>query len=130
MERDGLYNSCRQSVGRVPQAAAELALFVLRIVLKHLSPIEILKTNRNYAKVSEELAWLLARSDRAAAAALCTAWFPTLDAGLCDRALDAVATDTALCRRIVLGWQVAWRLRHLRRLAPLDRKSTRLHSSH
>jgi thymidylate kinase len=119
MERYVLETACRQAGVRVPQPAAELALFVLRIVLKHLSPIEILKTNRNYAKVSEELAWLLARSDRAAAAALCTAWFPTLDAGLFDRALDAVATDAALCRRIVLGWQVAWRLRHLRRLVPL-----------
>src|SRR3546814_18597198 len=76
MERYVLDTACRQAGVRVPRPAAELALFVLRIVLKHLSPIEILKTNRNYAKVSEELAWLLARSDRAAAAALCTAWFP------------------------------------------------------
>jgi len=110
---------CYQDGVRVPTPSAELVLFVLRIVLKHTSPVEILKTNRHYAEVSDELAWLRARSDSAQAEALCTSWFPSVGPALFRQALEAVATDAALPRRIMLGWRVAWRLRTLRRLDPL-----------
>src|SRR3546814_123307 len=64
IERLLLGSTCRLEGVRVPDPSAELALFVLRISLKPVSPIEILKTNRSYSKVVAELAWLSERGDR------------------------------------------------------------------
>src|SRR3546814_19663093 len=66
-ERLLLGSTCRLEGVRGPDPSAELALFVLRISLKHVSPIEILKTNRSYSKVVAELAWLSERGDSAQA---------------------------------------------------------------
>lgn len=103
----------------VPQPEAELALFVLRIALKSIAPVEILKSNIRYEKTVKELDWLRARADPDAAAALCTAWFPSVDKALFREAVDAVATERALFRRLSVGTRLAWRLRHLRRLGSL-----------
>jgi len=103
---------------RVPKAEAELILFSLRIALKHVSPIEILLVNRHYRKVAAELSWLRDAADEKAAEALCASWFPSIEPLLFRRLLDSLANEGALARRIVLGWQVAWRLRGLRRLNP------------
>jgi thymidylate kinase len=104
---------------RVPKADAELVLFALRIALKHVHPIEILMSNRDYPKVSEELGWLRQAADAQRAEALCTAWFPSIDPPLLRQLLDAIECKRAVARRVVLGWRVAWRLRGLRRLNPM-----------
>ena len=109
---------------RVPEPSAELALFVLRIALKHVSPVEILKTNRHYHKVIDELAWLDGRGDSRAAATLCAAWFPAIEPAFFERLRQAIAAE-ALWPRIVLGWRLAWRLRHLRRLGWLGATASR-----
>jgi len=109
---------------RVPDPSAELALFVLRIALKHVSPVEILKTNRHYSKVSAELAWLCARADSRRAAVLCSTWFPAIEPALFERLRLAIAGN-ALWPRVMLGWQVAWRLRHLRRIGSLRATASR-----
>jgi thymidylate kinase len=104
---------------KVPTPEAELVLFALRIALKHVSLIEILKANVRYRKVSGELAWLREVADVDEAAALCTAWFPTVEPALFRRLLDVIAEDRAIVRRAVIGWQVARRLSGLRRLGPV-----------
>lgn len=124
IERALLQSACCQDGVRVPDPAAELALFVLRIALKHASPVEVLKVNRHYEKVVAELAWLSARCDAWQAAALMAAWFPSIEPALFDRLRQAIAGG-ALARRVVLGWKVAWRLRHLRRLGPLRATASR-----
>src|SRR4051812_33491575 len=63
---------------RVPTPEAELVLFVLRIALKHVSPIEILMANRRYSSVTNELAWLRGAAKVERAEALCSEWFPTV----------------------------------------------------
>jgi thymidylate kinase len=103
---------------RVPTPEAELVLFVLRIALKHTGPIEILMVNRDYSSVSIELGWLREAAAAELAEALCTAWFPSIDSPLFRQLLEAIATERAISRRILLGWRVAWRLRGLRRLGP------------
>jgi thymidylate kinase len=104
---------------RVPTPEAELVLFALRIALKHLGPIEILMTYRHYRSVSRELGWLREAANAQRAEALCTAWFPSIDPPLLRQLLNAIGTERALARRIVLGWRVARRLRELRRLSPI-----------
>ena len=119
-----LGSTCHLEGVRVPDPCAELALFVLRIALKHVSPVEILKTNRHYDKVIAELAWLCGRADSRQAAALCAGWFPAIEPALFERLRLAIAVD-ALWPRVTLGWRVAWRLRHLQRLGPLRATASR-----
>src|SRR3546814_11988593 len=78
IERLLLGSTCWLEGVRVPDPSAELELFILRIALKHVSPIEILQTNRQYSKIVAELAWLGGRADSVQAAATCTAWFPAI----------------------------------------------------
>src|SRR3546814_1621007 len=88
------------------------------------SPIEILKTNRHYSKIVAELAWLGGRADSVQAAALCAAWFPAIEPMFFERLQQAIAGD-ALWPRVVLGWRLAWRLRHLRRIGRLRATASR-----
>src|SRR5262245_5596392 len=111
---------------RVPTPEAELVLFVVRIALKHVNPIEILIATRDYARIEAELAWLRAAADLERAAALCTAWFPNIDPALLRQLLKAIEAKPAVVRRVVLGWRVARRLRGLRRLNPLRAAISRL----
>jgi thymidylate kinase len=111
---------------RVPMPEAELVLFTLRIALKNTSPIEILMANRHYRQVSGELRALREGACTQQAEALCTAWFPAIDASLFRKLLDAVEVDGAVFRRIVLGLRAAWRLRGMRRLNPMLAAVSRL----
>jgi thymidylate kinase len=107
---------------RVPPAAAELVLFAFRIVLKHVSPVEIWMVSRHYQEVGAELAWLRAAATADQVEAILAHSFPTIEPALFRRLIEALADERAQWyerarwRRVALGWRVAWRLRHLRRL--------------
>jgi hypothetical protein len=62
-----------------------------------VSPVEILRTNRHYRKVSGELAWLCAQADSRQAAALCAAWFPAIEPALFERLVQAIAAMRCGC---------------------------------
>lgn len=109
---------------RVPEPAAELVLFLLRILLKHSSMIEIRKVNSHFGECRDELAWLLQRSDAGAAAALCEAWFPSLRIPF-QQMIDAVATGT-IASRVRLGMRVAWALRNQRRIGHVAAACSRM----
>jgi thymidylate kinase len=109
----------------VPSREAELVVFALRMILKHVSPVEILMVNRHYSGVAHEMAWLRQQADADRAAALCTAFFPSISPLLFKQMLDAIGNESALARRIVLGWQIAWRLRGERRLGFLHASLSR-----
>jgi thymidylate kinase len=111
---------------RVPVPEAELVLFALRIALKHTDPVEILLANRGYRNVSHELGWLREAANAESAEALCSSWFPNIDPPLFRQLLEAIETERAFTRRIVLGWRIAWRLRGLRRLSPVVGALSRL----
>jgi thymidylate kinase len=99
----------------VPRPAAELVMFLVRILLKHTSLIEILKVNHNYRKTVGELDWLLKRSNRAEASALCREWFPTIEVPI-DDMIERVGSANNLTGRIAAGYRLAWALRHWRRV--------------
>jgi thymidylate kinase len=111
---------------RVPTPEAELVVFALRIVLKHVSIVEVLKANIRYSKTAHELNWLRTSADLDNAQALCATWFPQVGPTLFRQALEAIATERALVRRIVVGTRIAWRLRGLRRLGAISALSSRL----
>src|SRR3546814_16191977 len=83
-----------------------------------------LKPNRHYGKIVAELAWLGGRADSVQAAALCAARFPAIEPMFFERLQQAIAGD-ALWPRVVLGWRIAWRLRHLRRIGLLRAPASR-----
>lgn len=111
---------------RVPAPEAELALFVWRTALKHVSPVEVLKSNLHYERTLEELRWLRETADVSKAEALSAMWFPEIEPGLFRQFLDAMENRNALARRIALGWKVAMRLRGLRRLNTIEALASRL----
>jgi thymidylate kinase len=111
---------------KVPAAEVELLLFLLRIALKHVSPIEILKVNLHYRKVSSELVWLRETANLQEAEALLRTWFPSIEPALFQQLSDAISEHDALLRRVVLGWRIAWQLRNLRRLSFLEAVASRL----
>lgn len=104
----------------VPVPEAELVLFSLRVALKHVSLIETFLVSRHYRSVSAELAWLQGQADMTQAEALCTAWFPSIEPDLFRALLMAIQEDSAILRRILLGWRVAKRLSSFRRIGTVS----------
>ena len=104
---------------RIPAAATELVLFVLRILLKHVSPVEIYKVNQHYRDVVAELAWLRAAAVADQVESVLARYFPMIKPALFHQLIEAVADQRAWWRRAVLGGRVAWRLRDRRRLGPV-----------
>lgn len=119
VEEQLLAGVARQDDVSVPAPSAELVLFLLRILLKHTSIIEVRKVNRNFAKSCEELSWLLARSDVAEADAICRSWFSTLSVSVAEM-IACVADPRPVLRRICLGLRIDWDLRRLRRIGHLS----------
>lgn len=99
---------------RVPEPSAELVLFLVRILLKHTSLIEIRKVSGHYGPVRHELSWLLERSDAANAAERYGEWFPTVRIPF-GRLIDCVANGS-LASRVSMGMRLSWALRHQRRI--------------
>jgi hypothetical protein len=99
-----------------PLPELELALFALRLMLKHTGLVEVAMVSHSYAGVVRELAWLAAAADRRSAAEFWCAWVPGGTPELFDRTLEAIATPCALLERLALGRQLARRLRGWRRL--------------
>lgn len=99
---------------RIPDPTSELVLFLLRMLLKHISIVEIVKVNAHYDECRDELSWLLQRSDISEAEALCDDWFPSVRIPV-RQMIDGIANGT-IASRVVMGMRVAWALRHQRRL--------------
>jgi thymidylate kinase len=109
---------------RIPDPSAELVLFLLRILLKHVSIMEIIKVNSHYDECTDELAWLLERGNASEAAALCETWFPSLRVPF-PQLIHCVASGT-LPARMAMGMRVAWALRYERRLGHFAAACSRL----
>ena len=99
---------------RVTDPTSELVLFLLRMLLKHVSIVEIYKVNGNFDECRAELSWLMSRSDLNAAAALCEDWFPSVRIPV-SQMIDCIANRT-IAARVAMGMRVAWALREQRRL--------------
>lgn len=109
---------------RIPDPSAELVLYLLRILLKHNSLIEVRKVNSHFSDCRDELSWLLQRSDVDEAATLCKNWFPSLEIPV-QQMIDCVATGS-IAKRIVMGTRVAWALKNQRRIGHVAAGFSRL----
>ncbi|MCW3796984.1 hypothetical protein OMW55_04085 [Sphingomonas sp. BN140010] len=109
---------------RVPDPSAELVLFLLRILLKHTSLLEIRKVNAHYGECTSELAWLLERSDLDRAAILLADWFPTVPMRL-EELINRVG-GRSVAPRVAAGMRLAWALRRTRRIGHLAAACSRV----
>lgn len=101
----------------VPDPAVELAVFVLRVLLKHGALSEVVLVNRDYGASAQELAWLSARADWEHARAWLCRWMPAADPALFDQAYAAVSRPDALLRRVWLARRIEPDLRGFRRVS-------------
>jgi hypothetical protein len=99
---------------RVPDPSLELVLFLMRVLLKHISVMEIVKVNRHYDECTDELTWLLQRSDLAESRARLKQWFPLIDVPI-EQLIECVGKGS-IARRAMMGMRVARALRNQRRL--------------
>jgi thymidylate kinase len=109
---------------KVPIPPAEMVIFLVRILLKHTSAVEVLKVNRKYHKTVGELNWLLERSSLAHASELCRDWFPQITVSVEDM-IECVASTRKLPSRILNGYRTAWALRSWRRVGWLAAQISR-----
>lgn len=97
---------------QVPDKAAELILFTMRMLVKHTSPFELALILRQRGKIKEELVWLLdGDTVWERARALLVQWLPQLDQETFDLAVGALQKPAPIWRRIVLGFRIRRRLR-------------------
>jgi thymidylate kinase len=114
VEDELLLRTTRLMDVRIPDPSSELVLFLLRILLKHVSFIEIAKVHSHYEECIDELAWLEKRSDAVEAAALCQKWFPAIRIPL-QQMIDCVRSGSPV-ERTIMGMRIAWALRRERRI--------------
>lgn len=118
VERALLSGSARRLGVRVPPPEAELALFVLRVLLKHGDPVEIALVGRDHGAIATEAAWLASRADPKGAEAFWREWLPFPDAPPLATALASLERAEDRWRRVALGLRVARALRSRRRVGP------------
>lgn len=108
---------------RLPQASAELLLFVLRAMLKYSSLAECMLLRQN--EVREELEDLLRQSTVDEANALLTEWLPTVEPRLFEECVQALRT-AGRWRRYRLARRLRRSLRGYRRFSFLHERLLRL----
>ncbi|HET9589462.1 MAG TPA: hypothetical protein VFO91_11810 [Anaerolineales bacterium] len=83
--------------------SAELIVFILRIMLKHTSLVELLLLARYWKTVKQEIAWLLESGSLEETLRLLDYWLPAVDAELFSECVGALKDEASLTRRISLG---------------------------
>lgn len=114
----------REGILAIPTAGAELIVFVLRMLVKHTTPIELALFLRDRASFRAEVAWLATPEARDEALALLPRWLPQIDRSLFIAAYDALRDPAPLPRRVALGIRVRGRLRRLARHHPVRARVT------
>ena len=99
----------------VPVRGAELIIFILRMFIKHTTPVEIAFLMRDWAAVRQETSWLVTDSAAEEARGLLAKWLPYFDPELFDECVEAIKRPESLLRRITLGYRVRHALRALTR---------------
>jgi thymidylate kinase len=96
---------------RVPTKSAELVVFILRMMLKHTSLVELALLARDRQQIQQEIQWLLATDTIDETLSLVDCWLPSLDTNLFSNCITALEVPAPLFRRIILGRQLRSRLR-------------------
>lgn len=104
-----------------PQPAAELVIFVVRMMVKHASLIEYMllrRANRaGYQAARAELEWLLASAPATCAAEALAQWLPVLEGNLFMQCVEALRTDAPFLRRFLLARRLRRQISGYRRYA-------------
>ncbi|HSJ45317.1 MAG TPA: hypothetical protein VK923_11605 [Euzebyales bacterium] len=110
----------------VPSAGAELIVFVLRMLVKHTTPIELGLFVRGWESFRREVDWLMTPGARDEALSLLPVWLPQVSTPVFIAAYDALRQPAPTARRIVLGVRVRARLRGLTRHHPTRARLTEI----
>ncbi len=106
-----LENTRLESGLRVPLKSVELIVFVLRIMLKHTSVVELLLVGRYWKQVKQEIAWLREGGSLEETLGYLADWLPTVDADLFTACTAAIESPAPLPRRIGLGLKLRSQLK-------------------
>lgn len=111
---------------RVPQANAELMLFVLRMTLKHASVLEYLLLRRNNENIQGELKQLLDEGGEEGCAELIAEWLPQIEICLFKQCLDCLKQGSPLLRQVSLALKLRGQMQSLQRFSSLSEWVLRL----
>lgn len=95
----------------IPAAGAEAIVFVVRMLLKHTSIIELGLLRRDADSFRLEVDWLLTDAAVEDALALLPRWLPQVDGTLFQAGVDALRSPGGTVRCIVLGRRIRRSLR-------------------
>ena len=87
----------------VPSKSAELIVFTLRMMLKHISPFELVLLYRDWKNVKREIQWLLEGASLEETLRLVNEWLPSIDSKLFSDCLSALQKPSSLLRRVILA---------------------------
>lgn len=110
-----LSNTRREGIVNVPARGAELIVFVIRMLVKHTTAIELGLLLRQWADVRREAAWLMTDEALEEAGKLLPDWLPNLDDRLFREACEALRRPAPMWRRMLIGYRVRGRLRVYKR---------------
>ena len=106
----------------VPQAAAELIVFVIRAMAKHSSVLECLLLWRlgrsSYAALRAELEALLRDGGTSRSSELLADWLPSVEPALFAECIDALRGNASLARRVWLAIRLRRELKSYERFSP------------
>lgn len=102
----------------VPSPEAELVLFVVRMLIKHTSPVELAFLVRDRRSFEEEKEWLQDAS-LSGAIDLVADWLPEIDRELFTRGYEALFTGSSVVARVLAGQRMKSRLRGRARMHPV-----------
>src|SRR5512141_1288833 len=106
-----LANTRREGIVNVPVMGAELIVFVLRMMVKHTTAIELVLLTRQTSQLRGEVAWLMTDDALEEAVKLLPRWLPNLDEDLFRRAFEVLREPTPTWRRTLVGYRVRHQLR-------------------
>ena len=106
-----LANTRREGIVPVPSRGAELIVFVLRMMVKHTTAIELTLLARQTRQLRGEIEWLVTDEAVDEAEKLLPVWLPQIDERLFRQAVDALRRPAPAWRRVTLGYRVRHRLR-------------------
>lgn len=108
----------------LPTAGAELVVFVLRMLLKHTSPIELGLIMRDADSLRSEVDWLMTDAAIAEARVLLPDWVPQVGDALFMKGIEALRESATTLQRIRVGFRVRRRLRAFARHTMLRARLT------
>jgi thymidylate kinase len=110
----------------IPQKAAELMLFVLRMTLKHASFLEFLLLQRSDIHLRDELKDLLEGNSAQTCKQLLPQWLPSIDPDLFDRCLDCLQRKSSFLRHYRLAKKLRQQLKSLNRFSGIEESTLRI----